>query len=91
MDSKGVVEQWKPESMNSNCVDISEFGSIVMQCKRLLATNENSYVSFAPRQAKKIVHALARKSRFHASPSKWFSPPINIVSLLSKTCMELNH
>ncbi|CAH9126141.1 unnamed protein product, partial [Cuscuta epithymum] len=62
MDSKQVVQD-----VHSAREDISEYGSLLEDCKSLLATKNNFKVVFTRRKANSSAHALARKSINYAS------------------------
>ena len=66
MNSNGVVDD-----IISCVLDISEVGSIIKDCKNIIAESVGFSVRFDRRHANEIAHVLARESRFHTSPSSW--------------------
>ena len=68
MNSNGVVDD-----IISCVLDILEVGSIIKDCKNIIAEPESVgfSVRFDRRHANEIAHVLARASRFHTSPSSW--------------------
>jgi hypothetical protein len=64
LDTKKVVEYF-----NKGSNDITEFGAIVEECRRICNLHfENSRVEFTRRQANEVAHTLAREDTFLASP-----------------------
>ena len=64
MDCKSVVD-----AFHSHKADLSEFGCLIANCRRLASFVENLTLFFAKRQANSVAHALARAAQFHASLS----------------------
>ena len=54
-DCKSVVD-----AFHSHKADLSEFGCLIADCRRLASFVENLTLSFAKRQANSAAHALAR-------------------------------
>lgn len=56
------------DSIHSQSLDLSEFGSIISACKRLLALNTTYRVVYVRRQANVVAHSLARVATLWPSP-----------------------
>ncbi|XVF43858.1 hypothetical protein PTKIN_Ptkin02bG0073800 [Pterospermum kingtungense] len=74
VDAKVVVEDLK-----NSYTDLTEFGSILVQCQLVLASETNFSVSFVRRQENIIAHGLAGVACFYASPT-FFNVPLNLFS-----------
>ncbi|XP_073025183.1 uncharacterized protein [Primulina eburnea] len=83
-DSKIVVE-----AISTEKEDISEFGAIISECRKVIRQRPSFRVSFARRQANKVAHNLARASCFYARPSIWITPPDFILDVLNEDCNSL--
>lgn len=69
---------------NKGSNDVSEFGSILEECKRCRnAFFENSKVEFSRRQANEVTHTLARKTIFLAGPHVFNDAPLCILTLIN--------
>ncbi|XVF51873.1 hypothetical protein PTKIN_Ptkin04bG0219100 [Pterospermum kingtungense] len=70
LDAKLVVT-----AMQSTVLDLSEFGTIILNCKSIFNQGEAFSLNFVKRQANKVAHALARSSCCYASPYDFDEPP----------------
>ena len=77
-DCKNVVD-----AFHSHKVNLSEFGCLIADCRRLAPFVENLTLSFAKRQANSAAHALVMATQFHASPSSWLKAPTFLVGALT--------
>ncbi|XP_073152635.1 uncharacterized protein [Henckelia pumila] len=86
LDAKVVVE-----AINGSNIGVSEFSSIVRQCKNLIRSEQDFSIKFIRRQANECVHALAKASRSYASPMVCSEAPSLISPLLNFVCNESTH
>lgn len=63
LDAKQVVD-----SLSSRVIDLSEIGSVIFECKRLLSLNPTFGVGYVRRQANVVAHSLARVATFWSRP-----------------------
>lgn len=78
-DSKIFVDD-----LVSSRLDISEFGTLVEQCRSLLLQQQDFSVIFSHRETNMVAHCLARSSTSFPSLTSWSSPPSFIVNHLVK-------
>ena len=76
-DAKAVVD-----AVNGSFSDISEFGNLIGNCRRLVLENPNVRISYVRRQANGVAHALAKAAHYYASPSLWQQVPSFLRDLL---------
>lgn len=70
--------------INSPGKNMSNHGSIIEQIKRLLGSFEDAKVCWAPREANRAAHLLARHAICLSYPSFWpISPPDFILEVVS--------
>ncbi|XVF67798.1 hypothetical protein PTKIN_Ptkin10aG0150800 [Pterospermum kingtungense] len=81
MDAKVVID-----AIQGQQVDVTEFGSMVNNCRLILSYEKDFSLSFTWRQANGVAHALAGLSRFYASPTYWDELPIYVAAILKKDC-----
>jgi hypothetical protein len=75
MDNVDFVVESKTtnDAFHSNRSDVSEFGHIISECKRLFISQfTNSRVEFNRRQTNEVAHALAGEAALLASPTMYF-------------------
>ena len=77
-DAKSTVD-----ALNNHETDISEFGSIISECRDLLNQVLSFKYSFVRREANVIAHSLARESRYYGGFQQWQDPPNFIEGLLT--------
>lgn len=79
------------KAVQSSCLNISEFGSLIQRCREILHLESNFSICFVWRQANESAHALARACCSYASPTIWWTSPDCLDILLSLMCTNLNH
>ncbi|XVE84754.1 hypothetical protein DITRI_Ditri17bG0038000 [Diplodiscus trichospermus] len=84
LDAKQVVD-----ALQNPRIYISEFGSPISSIYSILNNERSFHVSFARRQANKVARALAKATRFRASPTTRLSAPICIEPLILEDCKVL--
>ncbi|KAK6151805.1 hypothetical protein DH2020_014440 [Rehmannia glutinosa] len=77
-DAKYVVD-----GLSSLEKGMTEYDSILQECRVLLHSEPAFSVDFVRRSANKVAHELAKESFSFDSPSVWSSPPLCIVNSLS--------
>ena len=70
------------DAFHSHKADLSEFGCLIADCRRLASFIENLTLSFTKQQANSVPHARARAAQFHASPSSWLKAQTFLVDAL---------
>lgn len=80
-DSKLVVD-----ALSSRVEDLSEFGSIVSSCKKILESNLSFTVKHVRRDVNFVAHRLARVAKHYSNPHVWVEPPDCVESLLNYSC-----
>jgi len=76
MDNVDFVVESKTtnDAFHSNRSDVSEFGHIIPECKRLFTSQfTNSQAEFKRRQTNEVTHALAGEAALLASSTIYFN------------------
>ena len=65
--------------LSSSTSDFSSFGSLVDNCKSLIAEMNSVSVSFVPRSANSVAHLIARAASTISDRMEWLSTPPQLI------------
>ncbi|CAN0906798.1 Uncharacterized mitochondrial protein AtMg00310 [Linum grandiflorum] len=78
-------------AINGSEMDVSEFGTMVSACRRILDHQPSYTVSWIRRSRDGVAHELARRSRSLASTLVGATPPDDLSFVINDVCFNLSH
>ncbi|XVF75961.1 hypothetical protein PTKIN_Ptkin13bG0229200 [Pterospermum kingtungense] len=85
-DSRIVVD-----AVTSKKEDLTEFGSIIDQCRSILSFHNTFMVKFVRRRANVVAHSMAQQSRYHASLRSYYQLHIFLHTSMNNVCSAVLH